>query len=275
MPSPRSTFVLLAALAATTGLPAQPQAAPPESPLVTTQRGNLPVILSAPHGGEKDVPEVPPRRGIGLPVGSEGFFTARDFGTEELAEGIAAEVEAKTGKKPYLVAAQFHRKYIDANRPPEIAYEHPKAKAHYDAYRGTLAVYCKEVRKKYGRGLLLDVHSQGAFPGQVLRGTKDGKTVTLLRERFGEKAHTGPESFFGLLAKAGMMVHPLKGGAPEFPNLNGGHIVQTYGGEDFGIDAIQLEFGGMYCSPRAIPNTAKQVASAVQRFHQLYLTDAK
>ena len=40
-----------------------------------------------------------------------------------------------------------------ANRPPEIAYESPRAKPVYDAYHGTLARYCRDVQKAYGRGL--------------------------------------------------------------------------------------------------------------------------
>lgn len=271
----RTVLAASVALVVLTVVVAQEPPPPPESPLVTTRKGDYPVILSAPHGGAKEVPGVPVRKGIGLPVGSTGFFTARDTGTEELAGAIAKAVEDKTGKKPYLVAAKFHRKYIDANRPPEIAYESPNAKATYDAFRGTLAAYCKEVRAKHGRGLLLDVHGQGAIPMSVIRGTQNGKTVALLKQRFGEKAITGPESFFGLLDAAGLKIHPVKLDDQEYPTLNGGHIVQTYGGEAFGIDAIQLEFGGVFRDAKAIPDTAKKVAAAVDRFHQLYLVDAK
>lgn len=272
MPAPRALALLLLVPAA---LPAQEPPPLPTSPLVAVRKGDFPVILSAPHGGTKDVPDVPPRKGVGLPVGGTGFFAGRDGGTTELAEAIAKAVEEKTGKKPYLVAALFHRKYIDANRPPDIAYEDPKAKATYDAYRGALAAFCKEVRTKHGRGLVLDVHGQGAIKDAVIRGTKDGKTVALLRQRFGEKAHTGPESFFGLLATEGVKVHPEKLEDTEYPTLNGGHIVQTYGGGDFGTDAIQLEFGGAYRDAKAIPDTAKHVAAAIDRFHRLYLVDPK
>src|SRR5579884_4228768 len=96
--------------------------------LVATQEGELPVILSAPHGGLRPIPGVPERKGDGLAKGPSGFFTGRDTGTEELALQIARAIEAKMGKKPYYVIARFHRKYIDANRPPEIAYESPKAR---------------------------------------------------------------------------------------------------------------------------------------------------
>ena len=249
--------------------------APPESPLVTARKGALPVILSAPHGGTKDVPGVPPRKGVGLPTGPHGFYTGRDGGTEELAGLIATELFLKTGKRPYLVAAKFHRRYIDANRPPDVAYEDDKAKPAYDAYHRTLAAYCKEVRKTFGRGLLLDVHSQGQFPGTVLRGTVDGKTVALLRDRFGEKAHTGPDGFFGLLGKQGLKVFPTEPDQKEFAGLNGGFTVRTYGGGDFGIDAVQLEFGWTLATPKTAPDTAAKVAAVIERFHALYLVDKK
>lgn len=246
---------------------------PTKSELVTTQEGTLPVILSAPHGGAKDVPGVSPRKGEGLEKGSNGFFTARDGNTEELVAALADAIEKKTGKKPYLVAAKFHRKYIDANRPPEIAYEDAKAKPTYDAYRDTLAAYCRAVKKAHGRGLLLDVHGQGAMRDTIIRGTKDGKTVKLLTDRFGPKAHAGPKSFFGLLAANGCKVFPADPADKEYASLNGGNIVQTYGGGDFGIDAIQLEFGGDYRDKGKLKDTADKVATAVQAFAELYLFD--
>ncbi|MDY3560410.1 N-formylglutamate amidohydrolase [Gemmata sp. JC673] len=246
---------------------------PPTSPLVAVEPGEFPVILSAPHGGTKDVPGVSPRKGDGLPVGGSGFFAGRDGGTEELAHATAAAIAKKTGKKPYLVVAQFHRKFIDANRPPEIAYEDPKAKPTYDAYRSTLASYCRELKKRYGRGLLLDIHGQGRMKDTVIRGTKDGKTVALLVQRYGEKAHTGPNSFFGLLAAGGYKVYPEKLADKEYATLSGGDIVQTYGSGDYGIDAIQLEFGGDFRDAASRTATADKVAAAVAKFTELYLSD--
>ncbi len=249
---------------------------PTESPLVGVRKGTMPVVISAPHGGTLEVPGVPPRRGVGLPTGPNGFYTGRDPGTEELAGMIAVEVFLKTGKRPYLVTAKFGRRYVDANRPSDIAYENPKAKPTYDAYHDTLAAFCKEVRKKHGRGLLVDVHNQASFPESVVRGTLDGKTVALLRQRFGEKAHTGPDSLFGLLGKAGFKTHPAKLDGKEHADFNGGHIVKTYGaGGDFGLDAVQLEFGWMLTTAAAAPDTAAKVAAVIDQFHTLYLLDAK
>jgi N-formylglutamate amidohydrolase len=251
----------------------RPVEKPPTSDLVTIQEGKLPVILSAPHGGTKDVPGVAPRKGEGLPAGGSGFFTGRDTNTEELAHATSAAIEKKMGKKPYMVVARFHRKYIDANRPPEIAYEEEKAKPTYDAYRQTLAAYCREVKKTYGSGLLLDIHGQGQLKDTVIRGTRDGKTVALLIQRYGEKAHTGPESFFGLLSANGCKVFPEKLADKEFAGLNGGNIVHTYGSGEYGIDAIQLEFGGEFREKAKLNDTAEKVAAAVEKFAKLYLTD--
>ena len=109
----------------------------------------------------------------------------------------------------------------------------------------------------------------------VIRGTKDGKTVSLLVERFGAKAHTGPESFFGLLKAGGCKVFPDDLAGKEFAALNGGNIVQTYGGGDYGIDAIQLEFGGDFRDKARLNDTAGKVAAAVARYTELYLTNEK
>lgn len=263
-------FVALLALVAF--LPAQ-EKTPPRSDLVKTQSGKLPIILSAPHGGTKDVPGVPARKGEGLKTGGAGFFAGRDVGTEELADDVAKAIEAKMGAKPYMVVARFHRKFIDANRPPEIAYEDAKAKPTYDAYREVLAAYCKDVKKTYGKGLLLDLHGQGSQPDTIIRGTQNGKTVSLLIQRYGEKAHSGPKSFFGLLAANGAKINPANGTDQEVKGLNGGHIVRTYGSEEFGIDAIQLEFGGEYRDKEHREETARRVAAAAAEYAKLYLFD--
>lgn len=264
--TPWAVLILVPGLMA----PAQEAKVAP-SDLVAVQEGQLPIILSAPHGGLAKVPGVPERKGEGLVKKPGGFVTARDGGTEELAHDLSRAVEAKLGKKPYLVAARFARKYIDPNRPPEAGYEVPAAKPVYDAYHDALARFCRDVQKAHGRGLLLDLHGQGTAADTIFRGTKDGKTVTLLVQRFGPPAHNGPKSFFGLLAGRGCKVHPTDGGR-EQAGFTGGYIVQTYGShEGYGIDAIQLEFGGDYRARERRQDTAAKVAAAVAAYADLYL----
>ncbi len=273
----RSALLMLALLLPATGtLPWSARAEEPEPPahdLVAVQRGALPVILSAPHGGKLDVPGAVPRKGEGLEKGGRGFFTGRDTGTEELAYALSAAIEQRVGAKPYSVAARFHRKYADANRPAEIGLEGEAAKPVYDAYHGTLTAYAREVRRRWGRGLLLDLHGQGSARDTVFRGTQNGKTVSGLVQRFGEAAHNGPESFFGLMAAQGCRVHPTDGGR-EQSGFTGGYVVQRYGSHgELGMEAMQLEFGADYRAPERIPETAAKVAAAVQEFARRYLPE--
>ena len=242
------------------------------SQLVRTQAGELPIILSAPHGGNLAVPDVAVRKGEGLPTGGSGFVTERDTGTEELAQQLAESIEKRFGKKPYFVIARSNRKFLDPNRPPEIAYEDVDAKPVYDAYHSALTDYCRDVQTKFRKGLLLDIHGQGTAKETVFRGTQNGKTVTLLRERFGEAAHTSEASLFGLLKSHGWKVHPDSLDEREQPSFRGGYIVQTYGShQGFGIDAMQLEFGANFRTKAARPKTASTLANAIAAYAALYL----
>lgn len=263
---PAGALLLLAVFA----VPARGEE-PTAKTMVIAQAGGLPIILSAPHGGTGIVPGVPERKGDGVERSGRGFVAVRDTGTEELTLELAAAIEARMGRKPYYVVAQFHRKYIDANRPPKVAYEHPDAKPYYERYHGTLARYATQVRDKFGSGLLLDIHGQSSARDTIFRGTQNGETVALLAQRHGAGAQVGPKSFFGLLAAAGCKVHPI-GEGNEQAGFTGGHIVQTYGGKfHYGLDAIQLEFGADYRAAANRKATAAKVADAVVKFSRLYL----
>ncbi|MCX7048940.1 MAG: hypothetical protein NTX50_26070 [Candidatus Sumerlaeota bacterium] len=235
---------------------------------IAVQKGNLPVILSAPHGGQMAVPGVDPRKGEGLEKGPRGFVDSRDTNVDLLAFEVSAALERKLGKKLYYVAAKFHRKYVDANRPVEIAVEDPKAKAVYEAYHGALANYCAEVAREFGCGLVIDIHGQGTSATAVFRGTQGGKTDRNLVKQWGEKAHSGPESFCGLFAAQGVSVFPINKD-PEKSGYGGGYIVRVCGDRE-GIGAVQLEFGMDFRKSANIKATAVKLADAIAEFIKLY-----
>lgn len=248
-------------------------AQPNPEDLVFVQKGTLPIIVSAPHGGRKVVPGVAERTNTQTAM----FATVRDGNTDRLAELFAAELEKKLGGKPWVVIARFDRKFIDANRPPELSFESAAAKPYYAAYHDPLMAACKAVKAKHGRGLLLDIHGQGQFQDTICRGTRNGKTVSLLVERSGWRAVTGKNSVLGRLEHDGARVLP-KCDAPqetkEEAKFNGGHIVGTYGSHTgYGIDAIQLEYGIHFRSREAVGKSAKDLADAVAAFHDAYLKD--
>ncbi len=270
-------FVPLAALVALApAVPAAPEASKPED-FVTVQKGTLPIIVSAPHGGRKIVPEVPERLGVGI----ANFTTVFDANTAELAEKLVANLEKQLKGKPWLVIARFERKYIDANRSREQSYESEKAKPYYDAYHGPLEAACKAVKEKFGRGILLDIHGQGEFLDTICRGTQNGKTVTVLKERFGWAAVTGKRSILGHMQRSGYKVRPSCDAdekTKEEPAFNGGYIVSNYGSHTgYAIDAIQLEFGTFLREKEKdkYAKTAEDLTDAVVIFHDEYLKDSK
>lgn len=241
----------------------------PSPAAFTVTAGGLPIILTAPHGGSAAIPGVPERKGDG----ATRFNPRADTNTDVLTEKLADALEQKLGKRPYVVIARFHRKYLDANRRPADAFESAEAKATYDAYHAAIASACKEVTARWGRGVVLDIHGQAAQPDVVLRGTQNGKTVAHLLKRSGREAVYGETSLFGQLAKQGFAVFPTVGSSePESPNYSGGHTVGIHGSSSGGtIDAIQLELGTNYRDSKAIADGADKLANAITAFAKAYL----
>ena len=63
-------------------------------------------------------------------------------------------------------------------------------------------------------------------------------------------------------------------GSKETSGFTGGFIVQTYGSHTgYGIDAIQLEFGGDFRAKENLKDTAAKVANAVRKYSDLYLSE--
>jgi len=238
------------------------------SALATVLGGVLPIILAAPHGGRQAVPGVLARRGVGV----ARFSTKRDHNTGDLAEKIAGKLENVLGRRPFLVVARFERKYIDANRSDEDAYESSAARPYYVAYHGAIEAACDRVRKEWGRGLLLDLHGQGAEVGAIFRGTYNGKSVTALTRRFGSQALDGAKSILGYLNGKGYKIIPdLAGGEREL-RYTGGYTTRIYGSHrGTGIDAIQLELGKTLRCQARLNQTAADIAEAIAIFARAYL----
>lgn len=237
--------------------------------LVAIEGGDLPIILSAPHGGRGAIPGAAERRGVGV----DSFKVKSDFNTGKLTEQLADAIEKQLGKRPYLVIARFHRKYADANRRDRDAYESPEAQVAYDAYHLAIAEARRDVIDRWGRGILFDIHGQSAEPNAVFRGTQNSKTTTHLVNRFGREAQSGETSVFGQLARLGVSVIPAPGSTDrEHVNYDGGYIVTTYGSSSGGtLDAIQMEVGRELRSTKAIPTTASKLAGSIAAFTKEYL----
>src|SRR5262249_40907718 len=157
--------------------------------------GNLPLILTAPHGGREPIPGIEQRRGVGVAQ----FTTGRDANTDQLAEAVALKLRARLGH-PFLAIARLDRKYLAVKRPVKAAYERAGAKPYYDEFHRAITVSADKVRAQWRCGLLLDLHGQGAEVEAIYRGTDNGETVTSLLKQHGREALMGAYSIFGQLA---------------------------------------------------------------------------
>lgn len=241
--------------------------------MLTRQAGELPIIVSAPHGGRKPIPDCPIRLGKNVPK----FASVNDTNTDLLAKKVADAIEKAMKAKPYLVIAHFERKYADVNRPVEEGVENDKAKPYHAAYHKFLKDSHDAVQKEWGRGLVIDLHGQAADKDAIFRGTNDFKTTRHLIDRYGAGAVTGEKGILGQLAKAGYTVYPKNDSKEkENPFFSGGHIVQTYGSKtDGSVDAIQLELGGQQRTRAGMDAFAQDLAEAVATFAKEYLPNKK
>jgi len=251
---------------------------------VLAQRGTLPIILTAPHGGREAIPGIGPRRLDGPAKGADGrtwggVRGGADPHTDVIARQIAVEIERLTGKDPYLVVAKFERKYVDANRPPALALDDPKARPYYDHYHQTIRRFVDEIRANYPAGLLIDVHGQSKDPDVLMRGTINGRAVEELLRRAGVEAVTGKNGLFGQLEARGFRIFPGNDEPPrgrsEDAGFNGGYTLAIHGSHNrAGIDAMQLEIGARYRRKAVLDKTSRDTAAAIVAFYDAYLKQA-
>ncbi len=247
-------------------------------PPVSVEAGELPIVISAPHGGRQRIKGVPDRTGSPAAEGKpkySGFQTALDAGTDALARAVADEIARSLGKRPYLVVSNTTRKQFDANRPEVIAVESEGARPAYLAYHEALTRFRGEILSRFGAGLLIDLHGQGSTKDAIYRGTANGTTVAGLPRA----ALVGPQGLLGLMEARGVRFIPTcaEEGKRENPALDGGWIVRHYGalredaeGRRFATPerfwAVQMETGADFRTKAAIPTTATILGEAVVAF---------
>ena len=230
------------------------------------ENANIPVILAAPHGG-------PFRFGsqnlTARPL-LPGVVTRGDLHTMELLILIDDYVRRRTSneRRPHIVAARFHRQYIDANRNArilsDVAYDPDcsNAKNLYDQYHNQIdnCVAHSMGSSPFSRTLLLDIHGMGPYNDYVVVGTLNGQTCATAGPESVSQPHMG--FLWHLRGILGSSVLPLPG-CKDFPQYSGGHTVQRHGGGR--VDALQLEFGGFLRTSELRQQIAEAVGEAILR----------
>jgi len=127
--------------------------------------GNLPIIISAPHGGVKQ---------SGQTIGSifypdnDGTLPDRTCGTNErddntdiLIREIQAEIFALTGCYAHVIINNLHRSKLDPNREQtEATCGDSDAIDHWNAWHSFIDQASTSIETNFGKGLYIDLHGQ-------------------------------------------------------------------------------------------------------------------
>nr|WP_321221217.1 GEVED domain-containing protein [uncultured Psychroserpens sp.] len=127
--------------------------------------GNLPIIISAPHGGVKQSGQTIgginyPDNDALLPDRSCGT-NERDDNTDILIREIQAEIFALTGCYPHIIINNLHRSKLDPNREQnEATCGDANAIDHWNAWHDFIDQASTSVETNWGKGLYIDLHGQ-------------------------------------------------------------------------------------------------------------------
>ena len=118
--------------------------------------GNLPIILSAPHGGQLTPDEISDR--------TYGTFVT-DLNTYELTKTIMDSMIVRFGGYPHVILCKLKRTKLDANRDSiEAAQENKYALRAWQEYHHYIEVAKNKITNDQGSGLFLDIHGHGKNP---------------------------------------------------------------------------------------------------------------
>jgi len=225
--------------------------------------GNLPIILSVPHGG-REIPSEIPDRSWGTMV--------TDDNTYEMSKVLMDTMEARFGARPHVILCRLKRRKLDANRDSlEAAQENRFAHRAWQEYHYYIGSAKKKIESQFGSGLFLDIHGHGAnpdgyydlrtwlgylMPGSVLDrsdeelNTTENSNKTSIRALVDSSSFSfievlrGKNSFGSLMDSLRFYSVPSK----KYPGpegsryFSGGYNTLRHGSRDGGmISAIQIE----------------------------------
>lgn len=226
--------------------------------------GNLPIIISAPHGGGLEPLTIPDRNCTNCVYEKDGW-------TLPIAEGMQTAFFTQTGCHPHIIINLLHRKKFDANRNiGDAADGNPIVEQAWNNYHNFINTAKSKASADYGRGLFLDIHGHGHTIqrielGYLLSATElqrpdanlntlafvnESSIKSLVTNNILGDTHSqllrGSSSFGTILANAGFPTVPSQ--TIPFPSIgepyfDGGYNTQRHGSRDNNgtIDAIQIE----------------------------------
>jgi N-formylglutamate amidohydrolase len=225
--------------------------------------GNLPIIISVPHGGYLTPDEIPDRD-------CEACVTINDAYTQELGRALLQDIHARTGCYPHVIINRLRRAKLDANRDLEEAADgNIMAENAWFAYHDFIDTARIWVLSQFGKGLFIDLHGHGHAIQRLELGYLISKNELMLNddvlnsdtyvnqsslrnlvsENLGEQTHAallrGSQSLGTIMEDKGYAAVPSTNEPAPASNeayFSGGYNTHRYGSIEEGtIDAIQIE----------------------------------
>ncbi|HKJ02741.1 MAG TPA: Ig-like domain-containing protein [Longimicrobiales bacterium] len=115
--------------------------------------GELPLVISVPHGGALTPAEIPDRT---------SGTTVTDLNTVEMAQAVRDAFVERTGSAPHLIISHLKRTKLDPNREiVEAAQGNPYAENAWNEFQAYVDMAEGLVVEGFGAGLYLDLHGHG------------------------------------------------------------------------------------------------------------------
>ena len=117
--------------------------------------GNLPIIITAPHGGNLMPASIPDRNCMVC-------VTIADANTDDLAAKMDATLRTSMGGFPHIIINHLHRIKLDANREiVEAANGNAEAEAAWHEWEAFILAAKADIVQKWSKGLMIDLHGHG------------------------------------------------------------------------------------------------------------------
>jgi N-formylglutamate amidohydrolase len=212
------------------------------------QEGNIPLIISVPHGGSFKVENIPDRTSGIYGIDRETISLAFELKKKIIK---VFQFNSKEIKSPSHIISKVERLKIDFNRK-ELEAFHVKsslAKELYQFYHSKIRELISYNLNAFQRSLLIDIH--GFDKANRPRGFRDVELVlgtnnleTMFKDKISKQDRD--KNFRGKLVKKFNELNiPIAPGHPRRREyvLTGGYIVQKYGASRItNSQTIQIEF---------------------------------
>ena len=120
--------------------------------------GDLPIIVSAPHGGTLTPSEIPDRDCTGI----SDCSTTTDSYLDDLAAKVRTEVQNRVGHVPHVIICRLKRTKVDCNREIDVgAMSNVWAMVAWNEFQDFIAAAKTAVSNQYGKGFYVDLHGHG------------------------------------------------------------------------------------------------------------------